>query len=102
MDQRLTACKNAGMTYARSHLVSEDEPGYYHVVTRCVRRAFLCGKDKATGQCFEHRRRWIEARFLELADCFASCAGDGRRVPDAGVDPDGRPRGGAGEPCRAQ
>jgi hypothetical protein len=59
------------MTYPRSHLVSAEEPGYYHVVSRCVRRAFLCGKDKLTGKCFEHRRAWIEARILELADCFA-------------------------------
>jgi hypothetical protein len=59
------------MTYPRSHLVSEDEPGYYHVVTRCVRRGFLCGWDKLTGQSYEHRRQWIEARILELADCFA-------------------------------
>ena len=71
MDQSLPACKNGRMTYPRSHLVSEDEPGFYHVVTRCVRRAFLCGKDKVTGQCFEHRRQWIEARILELAECFA-------------------------------
>jgi hypothetical protein len=59
------------MTYPRSHLVSEDEPGYYHVVTRCVRRAFLCGLDKLTGRSFEHRRQWIEGRILELAECFA-------------------------------
>jgi len=59
------------MTYPRSHLVSEDSPGYYHVVTRCVRRAFLCGKDELTGQCFEHRRQWIEARILELSECFS-------------------------------
>ncbi|TVQ41063.1 MAG: hypothetical protein EA370_02730 [Wenzhouxiangella sp.] len=45
MDQLLATCKNACMTYPRSHLVSEDNPGYYHVVTRCVRQAFLCGKD---------------------------------------------------------
>ena len=64
-------CNTAGMTYPRSHLVFDDEPGYYHVVTRCVRRAFLCGKDKATGQCFEHRRQWIETRILELAECFS-------------------------------
>lgn len=58
------------MTYPRNHLVSEEEPGCYHVVSRCVRRAFLCGKDKLTGKCFEHRREWIEARILELANCF--------------------------------
>jgi hypothetical protein len=71
MVRGLPACDNAGMTYPRSHLVSEDEPGFYHVVSRCVRRAFLCGKDKLTGQCFEHRRQWIEARILDLADCFS-------------------------------
>lgn len=59
------------MTYPRSHLVSDEEPGFYHVVSRCVRRAFLCGTDRFTGQCFEHRRRWIENRILELAESFA-------------------------------
>jgi len=59
------------MTYPRSHLVSEDEPGFYHVVSRCVRRAFLCGKDKYSGKNFEHRRQWIEARILQLAECFS-------------------------------
>jgi len=59
------------MTYPRSHLVSEDEPGFYHVVSRCVRRAFLCGFDKVTKKCFKHRRHWIEDRILELADCFS-------------------------------
>jgi len=65
------AWENAGMTYPRSHLVSEDEPGFYHVVSRCVRRAFLCGKDKYTGKSFEHRRQWIEDRILQLAECFS-------------------------------
>lgn len=71
IDQRSRACQDGLMTYPRSHLVSEDEPGFYHVVSRCVRRAFLCGRDQFTGKCFEHRRQWIEDRILELADSFA-------------------------------
>jgi len=59
------------MTYPRSHLVSDEEPGFYHVVSRCVRRAFLCGNDRFTGRCFEHRRGWIEDRILDLAESFA-------------------------------
>lgn len=59
------------MTYPRSQLVAEDEPGFYHVVSRCVRRAFLCGWDQFTQKSYEHRRQWIEARILELAECFA-------------------------------
>jgi len=64
-------CDDSPMTYPRSHLVSDDEPGFYHVVSRCVRLAFLCGTDRFTGRCFEHRRQWIEDRILELADAFS-------------------------------
>ncbi len=28
---------------------------WYHVVSRCVRRAFLCGQDHASGQNYEHK-----------------------------------------------
>jgi REP element-mobilizing transposase RayT len=59
------------MTSPRRLLIDPSAPGWYHCMSRCVRRAFLCGIDRTTGQSFEHRRHWIEDRLLELADCFA-------------------------------
>ena len=44
---------------------------YYHCVSRCVRRAYLCGSDQLTGQNYEHRRQWIEDKILVLANIFA-------------------------------
>ena len=58
------------MTLARKQLISIDDTPYYHIVTRCVRRAFLCGKDKYSGNCYEHRRKLIVDRIKQLADVF--------------------------------
>jgi REP element-mobilizing transposase RayT len=59
------------MTSPRQQIVATDAPGFYHCVSRCVRRAFLCGTDAYTGRCFEHRKAWVEERLLALAECFA-------------------------------
>ena len=37
------------MTRPRSSLISLADTPWYHVVNRCVRRAFLCGYDASTG-----------------------------------------------------
>ena len=58
------------MTYPRSHLIDPDE-GVYHICSRCVRRAWLCGTDRQTGLNFNHRRQWLEDRILKLTATFA-------------------------------
>ncbi len=51
----------------RSLLFDATEPGIYHCVNRCVRRAFLCGVDRFTGKNFDHRKEWIQGRLEYLA-----------------------------------
>lgn len=63
--------KEVVMTRARETLVSLEATPYYHCISRCVRRAWLCGQDPYTGQSFEHRRQWVLDRLQELVDIFA-------------------------------
>jgi REP element-mobilizing transposase RayT len=58
------------MPEPRYRQVSIEDTPYYHCICRCVRRAFLCGVDSATGFDFEHRRQWIIDRIKLLCSVF--------------------------------
>ncbi|KDM93347.1 transposase [Photobacterium galatheae] len=58
------------MTTARSQLICPEATPYYHCVSRCVRRSFLCGYDEQTQTSYEHRRAWVERRLMQIADAF--------------------------------
>ena len=58
------------MTVPRSQLICSEATSYYHIVSRCVRRSYLCGVDAVTQQSFEHRRGWIEEKLKELSTVF--------------------------------
>jgi len=59
------------MTKARSQQVCLEATPYYHCVSRCVRKAYLCGIDYTTKQNYEHRRAWLEQEILRQAQVFA-------------------------------
>lgn len=59
------------MPKPRKTLISVKSTPYYHCVSRCVRRAFLCGSDAITGHSYEHRRGWLESKILKLPSIFS-------------------------------
>ncbi len=59
------------MATPRKLLVDPVVPLFYHVVSRCVRRSWLCGKDKRSGKNYRHRRKWLIERLLFLAQYFS-------------------------------
>lgn len=59
------------MPIPRAHQVDLDVTTYYHCISRCVRRAFLCGRDRYSGKNFDHRKQWLVDRLRFLSNVFA-------------------------------
>jgi len=59
------------MTRPRKALISLTTTPYYHITSRCVRHAFLCGVDRYSGRSYEHRRQWVVDRIRLLSSLFA-------------------------------
>ncbi len=59
------------MTRPRNQQISIEATPYYHCVSRCVRRAFLCGHDHHTDTSYEHRRGWLEEELIKQSQVFA-------------------------------
>ncbi|WP_427901910.1 hypothetical protein [Motilimonas cestriensis] len=61
------------MTLPRGQLICPESTPYYHVISRCVRRAFLCGIDHYTQQSYE-RNNGTSTSF-SLAEVLAAQLG---------------------------
>ena len=59
------------MAQSRKSLISLQDTPYYHCISRCVRRSYLCGYDHTTNVSYEHRKSWVENRLLFLSSIFA-------------------------------
>ena len=57
--------------YARKDLIAAGADCLVHTISRCVRRAWLCGDDPYTGKNFDHRREWVRERVKQLVGHFA-------------------------------
>jgi hypothetical protein len=56
---------------ARREIVRHGKSGIYHCASRCVRRAYLMGKDPLTGKDTSYRRDWVLERLALLVSSFA-------------------------------
>lgn len=58
------------MTRPRSLIIDDQREGFYHCVSRCVRRAFLHGVDSHSGNNYDYRKVWLQQRLVFLAKIF--------------------------------
>ncbi|MCY3751898.1 MAG: transposase [Gammaproteobacteria bacterium] len=66
----ITYYLEGSMTTSRSQQICLTETCYYHCISRCVRRAFLCGYDEYSGKSYQHRRDWVEQQLLRQSQAF--------------------------------
>ena len=59
------------MTKPRSHYVDSQQPRFYHIGSRCVRRAWLLGKDPLTNRNHDHRKTVFLNRLKHLCRFFS-------------------------------
>ncbi len=59
------------MPTPRKQLICLSDTPYYHCISRCVRRTFLCGIDRTTGTDYSHRKHWVVERLALLSNTFA-------------------------------
>jgi len=55
----------------RREIFSETDVQVFHLISRCVRRNHLCGRDRRSGRDYSYRRAWVRDRLEELAGVFA-------------------------------
>lgn len=58
------------MTVARREMMGDGE-AVYHCISRCVRRAYLCGYDILSGRSYDHRKQWVLDRLRFLSEVFS-------------------------------
>jgi REP element-mobilizing transposase RayT len=59
------------MTTARAAQIDYSSTPYYHLMSRCVRRSYLCGIDKENSKDYSHRKQWLIDRIKQLATIFS-------------------------------
>jgi hypothetical protein len=59
------------MIKARSQQVCLEVTSYYHCVSRCMRKAFLCSVDFITKQNYEYHSGWFEETIIRQAEMCA-------------------------------
>ncbi len=59
------------MAISRKTQISLETTRYYHCISRCVRKAFLCGIDSVSGKDLNHRKQWLLEYIHYLSSIFS-------------------------------